>query len=90
MRSQLDYILNEPGEGKKVIQRLSNTSSPEEASRVFGKTYERPAEKYARWDVRAGVARSLYDGKFEDGGEYTVSPDELLSILAAGGEVEFI
>jgi hypothetical protein len=60
--TQLDYVLEEPGEGAKVLKALSDAQTPEEASYVFGRTYERPSDKFARWDVRAGVARKLFEG----------------------------
>lgn len=60
--TQLDFILDEPGEGAKALKALAKTRTPEEASYVFGKVYERPMEKYAGWDVRAGIARKLFEG----------------------------
>jgi hypothetical protein len=60
--TQLDFILDEPGEGAKALKALAKTSTPEEASYVFGKIYERPMDKYAGWDVRAGIARKLFEG----------------------------
>lgn len=59
--AQLDYVLEEPGEGSKALKALMKTRTPEEASYIFGKTYERPSEKYAAWNVRASIARKLYD-----------------------------
>lgn len=90
MKTQLDYILVEPGEGKKVISKLSTTKTPEDAAEIFGKIYERPHEKFARWETRKGVARKLFDGQFKQGGEYSVTPQQLLAILQTGGEVEFV
>jgi hypothetical protein len=67
--AQLDYVLSEPGESGRALKALMNASTPEEASYVFGKKYERPLDKKdvlptknpARWDMRAGIARRLYD-----------------------------
>jgi hypothetical protein len=61
--TQLDYVLEEPGESTKAFKALSKARTPEEASYIFGKMYERPSEKYAAWDVRAGIARKLFDGQ---------------------------
>lgn len=67
--AQLDYVLAEPGESSKALKALMKANTPEQASYIFGKTYERPLDKKdlvasknpARWDMRAGAARLLFD-----------------------------
>ncbi len=69
VKSQLDYVLVEPGESQKAIDRIKNVSSPEQAAVIFGKMYERPAERAANWDTRTSVASKLASGTFAEGGE---------------------
>lgn len=96
--TQLDYVLIEPGEGAKVLKAMEKTSTPEEASYVFGKTYERPLDKKnlppsknpARWDIRAGVANKLFTGKFAEGGEYELSDKEIESLIAQGYDIQYL
>jgi hypothetical protein len=56
--TQLDYLLNE-GSQRGDIQKTINTSSPEEAAKVFGSKFERPNEKYANWQKRQKIASGL-------------------------------
>jgi hypothetical protein len=90
LKTQLDYVLVEPWESDQVMKKLENTKTPEEAAYIFGKHYERPNAKYARWDARKTTARNLMTTKFAEGGEYSMSTDEIAQILDAGGEVEFL
>jgi hypothetical protein len=62
LKTQLLFALNEPGESDKALKAMKQARTPEDAAYVFGKVYERPSDKYARWDVRAGIARQLYEG----------------------------
>jgi hypothetical protein len=89
-KSQLDYVLVEPGEGTKALDRLKNTSTAEQAAYVFGKLYERPNEKAANWSNRTSIAAKLASGTYEQGGEYEMTDDELQQFLKSGGEVEFL
>jgi hypothetical protein len=71
--TQLDYILEEPGWGPEVMKALAKTQTPEQASYIFGKLYERPANKSAAWDIRAGAARKLYN-EFQPAGRSKEAP----------------
>lgn len=88
--TQLDFILEEPGIGPKVLEKLKKSSSPTQAAKIFMDEYERPHPKYAHFDKRAKVAEKLFSGQFEEGGEYEMTEEELQSFLAAGGQVEYI
>jgi hypothetical protein len=90
LQTQLDYVLEEPGEGKKALKKLKATTTPEQAAIVFGRTYERPSEKHANWNYRASVASKLYNQQFKNGGEYELTADEIMTIRANGGEIEFL
>lgn len=81
LHTQLDYVLEEPGESSKALKALANAKTPEEASYIFGKIYERPAEKYANWDMRAALARKFYDGK--------QPPKENMAKQAYGGQFQY-
>lgn len=90
LKSQLDYVLIEPHESNKVFQKLQKAKSPEEAAKIFGKTYERPSERFAAWSTRQNVAKKLHDGTYSEGGEYEMNPDELNNFLKNGGQVEYL
>jgi hypothetical protein len=90
IKNQLDYILVEPGESSKVMSRLKNTTTPEQAAYIFGKVYERPNEKYAHWDKRFSIATKLVSGTYEEGGEYEITDDEIKAFKQAGGELEYL
>lgn len=89
LKSQLDYVLVEPGQSKQALDKLKNTTTPEQAAVIFGKIYERPNEKYANWGVRQKVASEL-DDQYKEGGVYEINPDQLFHILQSGGEVDFV
>ena len=59
LKTQLDYMLVEPGEGPRAVTRTMGATSPQEAAVIFGRLYERPSESAARWDIRKGVAQTL-------------------------------
>jgi hypothetical protein len=60
LHTQLDYILVEPGQ-ERAIKKTMATKDSAEAALVFGKYFEAPKEgPTARWDIRQGIARSLY------------------------------
>lgn len=90
LKSQLDYVLVEPGQSKQALDKLKNTTTPEQAALIFGKIYERPSEKYAAWNTREKVAGELNSGKFQVGGEYDLSDKEIQNILQNGGELDYI
>jgi hypothetical protein len=97
---QLKYILIEPGWGDKVMKMLRRPSirTATEAAIKFADEFERMGKDEAAYDVRAGVAENLMDyyrkqynsSKYQEGGEYFVSPKQLEFIMAHGGEVEFL
>lgn len=87
LESQIDYVIEEAGKRGDIDKTITAKNS-EEAAYVFGKKFERPNDKYANWSKRQGIASSLH--QFKEGGEYELSPDELLQFLQDGGEVEYI
>lgn len=74
LKTQLDYVLVEPGESTRALEKLKNTSTPEQAAIVFGRIYERPSERHAHWDTRTSVANKLFSGRFADGGQKEDDP----------------
>lgn len=56
---QLDYILNEEGESKKMLNALKKAKNPEEAAFIFGSVYERPGVPH--WEKRKANARRVYE-----------------------------
>lgn len=60
--TQLDYVLVEPGWGDVALSKIMNSKDSDDATMAFGKSFERPNEKYAEWDHRKNVARSLLSG----------------------------
>lgn len=58
MRTQLDYILVEPGE-EGAIKKTLAARDTNEATMMFGKYYERPNNALANWDHRTAVATHL-------------------------------
>ncbi len=88
LRTQLDYVLVEPGQSDKVLEKLKNSKTPEQAAVIFGKLYERPSEKFANWGTRTGIAKKLSEGTYQEGGEYEMSISELNQFLKDGGEIE--
>lgn len=88
LKSQLDYVLGEPGQSKQALDKLKNTTTPEQAALIFGKIYERPSEKYANWNVREKVASQLNNG-YQEGGTYDLTESEINHILQNGGELTY-
>jgi hypothetical protein len=82
--------LVEPGESSKALEKLKNTTTPEEAALIFGKLYERPSEKHANWDKRKNIAKKLYSGEFKDGGEYELTDLEIFNLKQQGYDIEFV
>lgn len=63
LETQLDFILHEARQ-RGDLQKTLGAKTPEEAAMIFGRTYERPNEKYADWATRQANASSLYNMKF--------------------------
>jgi len=59
LQTQLDYVLVEPGWGDKALRDTLKAKDADEATMIFGKSYERPKESKANWDYRKRVANSL-------------------------------
>ena len=59
LRTQLDFVIEEPGEGERALKKLFETTNPQQAAVVFSNTYERPNKKYAANNKRAAYAQSL-------------------------------
>lgn len=62
LETQLDYVLQEPGESQKALQALSGAKDSGEAAALFDKIYERSAGLHTR--QRVGYARSLHPYKY--------------------------
>lgn len=88
LKSQLDYVLVEPGESGKALDRLKNTTTPEQAAVIFGKLYERPNEKYADWAARTSMAGKLASGSYQLGGNTNDDEGNIMSSYQIGGEYE--
>jgi len=56
--TQLDFVLHESKQ-RGDLDKTMQAKTPEEAAMIFGKTYERPNEKYADWGSRQSYARGL-------------------------------
>ena len=56
--TQLDFLLHEANQ-RGDLQKTMQAKTPEEAAMIFGKTYERPNEKFADWEGRMSTAKSL-------------------------------
>lgn len=89
LETQLDYVLQEPGESERVLKRMFNTNSASEAAHIFSNIYERPNKKFAMNDRRAGYANSVLSG-FRRGGTYYVSEDQLADLEANGYKYKII
>jgi hypothetical protein len=98
LHTQLDYVLIEPGWGEHSLKKTLAARTPEEAAMIFGKTFERPNEKFAQWDKRQGAANTLYkyfeDGgqadPYKTGGEYDLSDVDVHDLISKGYKVEFL
>lgn len=58
LETQLDFVLHEAKQ-RGDLDKTLQTKTPEEAAIVFGKTYEKPNEKYADWQGRQSYARGV-------------------------------
>lgn len=79
--TQLDFVLHE-AQQRGDLQKTLQAKTPEEAAMIFGRTYERPSEKYADWGTRQSTARTLsmkYGGKAQYG-NVTNIPQKLMEI----------
>lgn len=79
LETQLDFVLHESKQ-RGDLDKTLQTKSPEEAALVFGRTYERPNEKYADWGTRQSYARGLtqqYGGAIAGYNVVQNIPDEL-------------
>lgn len=56
---QLDYVVSEPGESSRMLQRAHQTRTPEEAALAVGRTYERYNPRMANEAGRQTNARNL-------------------------------
>ena len=90
--TQYDYVLAEPGWGKESLVKTMQAKTPGAAALAFGKSYERPNEAAANWSGRESVAAGLMNHaqKYEQGGEYELTHDQIRHIMANGGEVTFL
>jgi hypothetical protein len=102
--AQLGWVLKEPGWGPETLQAMKGVGSAGEAAKVFADQFERMAKSEANYPVRMGVAENLFRqyqarnapsqqstaSRFQEGGEYMVTPEQLQFLLAYGGEVEFL
>lgn len=61
--TQLDFVLHEANK-RGDLQRTLGAKTPEEAALIFGRTYERPSEKYADWETRQNTARRLVSQQY--------------------------
>jgi hypothetical protein len=57
---QLNYVLTEPGESKKVLTAMEKARSAGEAAKIFADKYERMGKHEANYPVRMGVAENLF------------------------------
>ena len=90
LETQLQYVLVEPKESKKVLAAMEKTKSPSEAAYVFANVYERMGKIEANYPRRLGVAEKLYNKTFQVGGEVEMTEEEILQFKAMGGEIEII
>lgn len=63
LKTQLSYVAVE-AEQRGDLQKIANYKDAGEAAVAFGKTFERPSEKYANWEKRKRYAKSEYGGKY--------------------------
>lgn len=78
LETQLDFVLHESKQ-RGDLDKTLQAKSPEEAALIFGRTYERPNEKYADWETRQAYARGLtqqYGGAIEGMNVVKNLPDE--------------
>lgn len=63
LETQLDFVVHE-AEKRGDLQKTLQAQTPQEAAMIFGKTFERPNEKYADWETRQAYANDLYQMKY--------------------------
>lgn len=71
---QLDFLLHE-SQQRGDLQKTLQAKTPEEAALIFGRTYERPNEKYADWGSRQQYARNIMSKQY--GGINNIPYDQL-------------
>lgn len=69
LEAQLDFVLEEPGEGPRAMRQLEGAQNSGQAAAIFSNTYERPG--IPALDKRMGYARSLHP--YKQGGT-TINP----------------
>lgn len=85
LEAQLDYVLEEPGEGQRALAALQGTKTSAEAANLFAKLYERPKIIDPN---RAKYARQLHP--YQKGGVYTIPYGQLLEIKKKGYKFKLI
>lgn len=78
--TQLDFVLHE-AQQRGDLSKTLQAKTPEEAAMIFGKTYEKPNEKYADWGTRQSTARNLsmqYGGLIKAQSGVNNIPEDLL------------
>lgn len=65
LTTQLDYVLEEPGEGQAALNKALNSSNVDDATVNWGRKFERPNDKYAAWHVRKSIANQLFNSDNE-------------------------
>jgi hypothetical protein len=68
MKAQMDYVLVE-AQQRGDLDRTAKGTDASNAAYIFGKKFERPNDKFAKWADRMGIAEKVYKTRFEDGGE---------------------
>lgn len=61
--TQLDFVIHE-AEKRGDLQKTLRAQTPQEAAMIFGRTFERPNEKYADWETRQAYANDLMQMKY--------------------------
>ena len=65
--TQLDFVMHEAKQ-RGDLDKTMSAKTPEEAAVLFGRSYERPSEKYADWNTRQANARKIMSKQY---GGYT-------------------
>lgn len=63
LETQLDFVIHE-AEKRGDLQKTLQAQTPQEAAMIFGRTFERPNEKYADWKTRQAYANDLMQMRF--------------------------
>ena len=88
LHTQLDYVLEEPGESERAIQQVLRTKNPAQAAVAFSQAYERPNAKYAANDKRAATANRL--AGFMKGGTYHIDEDLVNELVEKGYKIKIL